>query len=48
MNTPDWTGALERAEAFSPFLFRALGRRKDLAAMRAEGGGDGMKGGSTG
>ncbi len=40
MSAPDWTGALERAEAYSQYLSRALGRREDLAALLAEGKGE--------
>ncbi|MGE3689782.1 MAG: bifunctional [glutamine synthetase] adenylyltransferase/[glutamine synthetase]-adenylyl-L-tyrosine phosphorylase [Novosphingobium sp.] len=40
MAAPDWTGALERAEAYSPFLSRALDRRGDLTALLARGQGE--------
>ena len=36
----DWTGALERARAHSPFLGGALERQPDLAAMLAHGEGE--------
>ena len=37
---PDWSGALERAQAHSPFLSRALGRLPDLVALLAAGEGE--------
>jgi glutamate-ammonia-ligase adenylyltransferase len=39
--SPDWTGALERARAFSPFLSRALDRLPDIAALLEAGDGEG-------
>ncbi len=38
--SPDWSSALERARAHSPFLSLALDRRPEIAAMLAEGRGD--------
>lgn len=35
--TPDWTDALQRARAHSPFLARALDRQPDLAALIESG-----------
>jgi len=40
METPDWTGALARAEANSPFLKRAMGRMPDLVELLAAGDGE--------
>ena len=40
MTTPNWTGALERAERESPFLARAMGRMPDLVALLAAGEGE--------
>jgi [glutamine synthetase] adenylyltransferase / [glutamine synthetase]-adenylyl-L-tyrosine phosphorylase len=40
MTTPDWTGALARAEAHAPFLSRAMGRLPDLVALLAAGDGE--------
>ena len=37
----DWAGALERAEAYSPYLSRAVARHGDLVAMLAAGDGEG-------
>lgn len=36
----DWTGAIERAQAISPFLSGLLDREKELAGLLAEGRGD--------
>ena len=38
--TADWTGALERARAYAPFLSRAIDRLPDLAALLAAGEGE--------
>ncbi|MES2698908.1 MAG: glutamine-synthetase adenylyltransferase [Pseudomonadota bacterium] len=38
--TPDWTDALHRARAHSPFLSTALSRRPDLAELLAQGRAD--------
>ena len=40
MTSPDWTGALARAEAHAPFLSRAMGRLPDLVALLAAGDGE--------
>ena len=37
----DWTGAIARAQAHSPFLARACERHRDLLTLLAEGDGDG-------
>lgn len=39
--TPDWESALHRARSHAPFLARALDRQPDLAALLAEGDGEG-------
>ncbi|WP_206242234.1 bifunctional [glutamate--ammonia ligase]-adenylyl-L-tyrosine phosphorylase/[glutamate--ammonia-ligase] adenylyltransferase [Novosphingobium terrae] len=39
--SPDWTGALDRARAFSPFLSRALDRLPEIAALLEAGDGEG-------
>ena len=36
----DWTGALERAQAGSPFLSRAMDRLPDLVALLTGGDGE--------
>ena len=36
----DWTGALQRARAHSPFLARAMDRQGELAAILADGNGE--------
>ncbi|MDE1917123.1 MAG: bifunctional [glutamate--ammonia ligase]-adenylyl-L-tyrosine phosphorylase/[glutamate--ammonia-ligase] adenylyltransferase [Sphingomonadales bacterium] len=38
---PDWTNALERAQAYSPFLSRAMDRLPAITALLAAGDGDG-------
>ena len=38
--TPDWTGAIARARAHSPFLARLLDREQPVAALLAEGAGE--------
>jgi [glutamine synthetase] adenylyltransferase / [glutamine synthetase]-adenylyl-L-tyrosine phosphorylase len=40
MSNPDWTGAIERAQADAPFLARALDRLPDLAGLLAAGEGE--------
>lgn len=40
MATPDWTGAIERALAYAPFLARSLGRQPELSDLLAAGEGD--------
>ena len=37
MTSPDWTGALARAQAHAPFLARAMDRLPDLVALLAAG-----------
>jgi glutamate-ammonia-ligase adenylyltransferase len=37
MTAPDWSGALQRAEAHAPFLSRAMGRLPALVALLAAG-----------
>jgi glutamate-ammonia-ligase adenylyltransferase len=39
MTSPDWTGAIARAQAHAPFLANALERLPDLAALLAAGEG---------
>jgi len=39
--TPDWSNAIERARAFSPFLSRALDRLPQIAALLEAGDGEG-------
>lgn len=39
--TPDWSNAIERARAFSPFLSRALDRLPDITALLDAGDGEG-------
>ncbi|MCC6827802.1 MAG: bifunctional [glutamine synthetase] adenylyltransferase/[glutamine synthetase]-adenylyl-L-tyrosine phosphorylase [Novosphingobium sp.] len=38
--TADWTSALARAEAYAPFLCRAMGRLPDLVSLLAAGEGE--------
>lgn len=38
--TPDWTGAIERARAHSPFLTRLLDREAAITALLADGRGE--------
>src|SRR4051812_2572586 len=38
--TPDWIGALARAEAHAPFLARAMNRLPDLVALLSAGEGE--------
>ena len=38
--TADWTGAIERARAFSPFLSQAMGRQPGITEMLAAGDGE--------
>ncbi len=40
MSSPDWTGAIARAQAHAPFLANALERLPDLAALLAAGEGE--------
>ena len=40
MTSPDWTGAIARAQAHSPFLAQGLERLPDLAALLAKGEGE--------
>ena len=40
MTNPDWTGALERAEANAPYLAREIERFPDLVALLAAGEGE--------
>jgi glutamate-ammonia-ligase adenylyltransferase len=40
MTAPDWTGALQRAQAHAPFLSRAMDRLPELVALLAAGEGE--------
>jgi [glutamine synthetase] adenylyltransferase / [glutamine synthetase]-adenylyl-L-tyrosine phosphorylase len=40
MSSPDWSGAIERAQAHAPFLSRALGRLPGLADLLTQGRGE--------
>ena len=40
MTTPDWTGALARADAEAPFLSRVIERLPELVALLAAGEGE--------
>ncbi len=41
MASPDWTGALERAQAHAPFLSRAIDRLPGLVDLLAAGDSEG-------
>ena len=40
LSSPDWTGAIERAASFAPFLRHAMERRSDLVELLADGRGE--------